>query len=110
MKNLLKVIKKLNAPVVIAGEAYPSDFDFKVRREDGGLLTIYDANERYHIDYLYEQNCLLECCAEEFGFDFVPLAEDKIMNQLTAAVRADFGDDAYIDWLDGIEMVVSFDI
>lgn len=106
MKNLLATIKKLNAPKIIDGEEFESNFKFETR-EENGQLHVYDAWECYHYDYLEEQNYLMADCAAEFGFKFTPKETDEIMEQLLAAVKADFGDDAYIEWENNVVMVVA---
>ena len=103
MKNLNELLNKLNAHDVYGDESL---FRFQTRVENG-LIHIFDANENYHIDYLEEMNCLMRDASEEFGFDFEPQLDDKIMNQITEAVKVDFGKDAYIEWENNVVMVVA---
>lgn len=106
MKHLAEAIKKLNLPSTIDGEEYESLFNFETRIENG-LIKLYDANESYHIDYLEEKNSLMYSCAEEFGFTFKPIKEDKVMKRLLEAVQADFGKDAYIEWENNVVMIIA---
>lgn len=105
MKNLIKAIADLNAPRVIDDEIYGTLFNFKIRKEEG-VIHIYDEHEHYHIDYLEHANYTIKEIADELGFEFEPIKEDKVMNQLLEAIRKDFGKDAYIEWEDNVEMIV----
>lgn len=106
MKNLQKAIEELNAPKEYDGEVFESLFNFEIKEEDGRIIIV-DANEHYYIDYLEEQNELMRDCSYEFGFEFKPILEDKIMEQLEQAVKKDFGEDSYIEWYTNIEMIVA---
>lgn len=106
MKNLKKAIKELNASKEYDGEVFESQFNFIIKEEDG-MIYIVDTNENYNIDYLEESNALLYSCCEEFGCEFKPILNDKIMEQLESAVKKDFGKDAYIEWYTNIEMQVA---
>ena len=106
MKNLQEAINKLNAPKEYDGEIFESHFKFVVKEEDGKIIIV-DENENYYIDYLEEQNSLLYDCANELGFEFKPMLEDKIMEQLEEAIKKDFGKDGYIEWHTNIEMIIA---
>lgn len=106
--HLKKVISDLNADIVDEdGEVIDSVYDFKIE-EYPDHLRIYDSNECYHIDYLEEMNSLAYQAADEFGFEYSPMTEDNIFEELNEAVKADFGKDKYLEWEDNVVMSVYF--
>lgn len=105
MKNLQKALDKFNAPQIIDGDEFKSNFKFTTRRE-GNLLFIYDEYENYHIDYLEELNWLMHDCAEEFGTEFKPILVDEIHEEIKEAIKKDFGESADLDWYDNVAMCV----
>ena len=105
MKALQKVLEELNAPQIIGGEEFKSNFKFTTRRE-GNLLFIYDEREYYHIDYLDDQNWLMRDCAQEFGYEFKPILVDEIHEKIKQAVKKDFGENVDLDWYDNVSMCV----
>ena len=111
MKNLKKAIEKLNAPIVLEAfdefdeEITDSPFSFKVRECDGHI-EVYDSNECYSVDYAYETFCQMCDLAREFGFEKPTEITDRIHDNLTEAVKKDFGKDAYLEWYDSVVMWV----
>lgn len=105
MDNLKRVIEELNSPKEYDGEMFESEFNFIIKEEDERIIIV-DTNEYYHIDYVESQNSLMYDCCMEFGFEFKPMVDDRIMEKLEKAVKKDFGDDTYIEWLTNVEMIV----
>jgi len=99
MENLKREVEKLNRDKTF-------EFDFKIR-EENNLIEIYDANENYSIDWLQETNANLHEVCLEFGKEFKPCENDLIHDRLEIAVKKDFGEDAYIDWINNLIMVVA---
>lgn len=98
--HLDAVIKELNSPIIIDGDSYDSDFDFVVEEDEDGTIKIYDNNEVYH--YYYLEDIIR---ASDNNYDI----QDDILEKLQAAVKQDFGDDAYIDWENQTAMFVAKD-
>ena len=103
LANTLKAIEELNAPTIIDGEEYESQFEFVIDIRDGRLF-IYDKNENYHIDYLEEQNCLMYDCAMEFGFKFEAETIDKVHKKLEDAIQKDGY--SFLEWWDSVAMLI----
>lgn len=98
--HLDAAIKELNSPIIIDGDNYDSDFDFVVEEDEDGTIKIYDNNEVYH--YYYLEDIIR---ASDNNYDI----QDDILEKLQAAVKQDFGDDAYIDWENQTVMIVAKD-
>ena len=105
LTHLNETIKELNAPSVINGETFESEFEFVVV-EENDRLYLFDTKENYYIDYLEEQNCLMYDVACEFGFIFEAETIDKIHEQLEQAIKKDLGKDAFLEWQDPVKMLI----
>lgn len=109
LKNLKKVIERLNAPKEYNYdgeiEICESSFNFKLE-ERNGELVLFDENENYYIDYLEECNQLMYDCSREFGFEFEPQSIDKIHEELEEAIKKDLGKESYLEWLDPVVMLI----
>jgi len=105
LRNLEKVVAKLNSPTVIDGETFDSEFDFQIRTGEiygKEYVDVYDANENYYSDYAYDAHIALVDAAREFGFNVNPHWDDDIRNKLNAAIKKDLGDDCYFEWEDSV--------
>jgi len=105
LKNLRKLLKKLNSPEIIDGEEFDRGFDFVIEESDG-RIELYDRNENYHYSYAEEIYYLMCEAAEEFGFDPPKSMEDKIHDEIEKAVKKDLGKSAWIEWEDNIRMSI----
>lgn len=107
--HLKKLLDTLNAPKEYEfddgdKEFFDSDFNFKMREDDGKLL-IYDTNEVYTINYEEDLADIYSQIADEFGVE-MKTPRDTIMPQILDAVKKDFGKDAYIEWENNVVMTV----
>ena len=111
--NLDKVLAELNAPYEIDGETFESSFDFTTRVVDdhysnsGKRLEIFDRNECYYIDYAYESYLMAREFADEFGFETPTDYSDDVHNKIEAAVKKDFGEESYLEWVNNVVMMVA---
>lgn len=109
LKNLKKVIEKLNAPKEYNYdgeiEVYKSSFNFKLEKREEGLV-VFDENENYYIDYLDEINSLMYDCSKEFGFEFKRQTVDEIHEELEEAIKKDLGKESYLEWLNPVVMLI----
>lgn len=105
LTHLNEAIKELNAPSVINGETFESEFEFVVA-EENGRLYLFDTKENYYIDYLEEQNCLMYDVAMEFGFEFEAETVDKIHERLEKAIKSDLGKGAFLEWENPVKMLI----
>lgn len=105
LKNLMKAIEELNAPVKLEdGETMESEFRFVLEPQGNGTYHLYDANECYHIEWYFDRYYMLCDVAREFGFDEPEDANDRVMEKLEKALQMDVGKEAYIDWYDNVRM------
>ena len=105
LTHLNETIKELNAPSVIDGETFESQFEFTLI-EENDRLYLFDTKENYYIDYLEEQNSLMYDLSWEFGFKFEAETVDKIHEKLEKAIQKDLGKDAYLEWQDSVKMLI----
>ena len=105
LKNLRRVIEKLNSPVEIEGEKFDRGFNFKIEESSEGL-RLYDSNEEYYIDYAYSNYCLTCSAAEEFGFEPPKSYDDEIHEELEQALKKGLGKNAYLEWYDNVSMII----
>ena len=111
--NLDKVLAELNAPKTYDGETFESLFNFKTRVVDdhysnsGKRFEIFDANECYYIDYAYENHVGLCQIADEFGFEPPTSYNDDVHDKIEAAVKKDFGEESYLEWVNNVVMMVA---
>ncbi len=105
LTSLKAAIKELNAPSIIDGEMFESQFEFVVV-EENDRLYLFDAKENYYIDYLEEQNSLMYDLSFEFGFKFEAETIDKIHEKLEKAIQKDLGKGAYLEWQDPVKMLI----
>ena len=106
MRNLKKAIAELNAPKEFDGDVIESQFDFTIR-EENGRIEVFDKNECYCMYYAEEVYCMMMDAAAEFGFEPPSEVSDNVFEKLEAAVKEDFGKDAYIGWYDNVVMCVA---
>ena len=107
LKNLRKVIDKLNAPRTFEfegeTETYESPFEFVIKErtdineDKTPSIAIYDRNEEYNIDYEENMSCLL-------GHHY----EDDILPQLENAIKKDLGNEYYIEHYDSVLMYIAY--
>lgn len=103
LRNLEKVVAKLNSSEIIDGEKFESEFDFQIRtgNEHGKeYVEVYDANENYYADYAYDSYIAMRQAAREFGFEAPTTWDDDIRNALNTAIQKDLDNDCYFEWED----------
>jgi hypothetical protein len=106
LTNLQKVINELNAPFELMGNMKESQFNFTIEENDGKIY-IYDRNECYYIYYADDMLEMLGDIASEFEHEFDSTNyEDSVSKKLNDAIKKDFGEDAYIEWVDNVVMVI----
>lgn len=105
LTSLKAAIKELNAPSIIDGEMFESQFEFVVV-EENDRLYLFDTKENYYIDYLEEQNCLMYDLSCEFGFEFEAETVDKIHERLEKAIKSDLGKNAFLEWENPVKMLI----
>ena len=104
MNNLRTAIAELNSMIELDGHIFDSMYDFTTE-EDGEQIIIFDRNDAYHIDSA-EDNYYAVCqFCDEHGLE-KPVMHDSVCEKLDEAVKADFGEDAYLDWEDNVRMIV----
>ena len=85
-----------------------SSFEF-VAEENNGNLRIYDRNEHYHSEYLDDLNSMMANAADEFGFNFTAVTEDKVYKKIEDALRKDgiVTDDNPLEWESNVVLSVA---